>query len=164
MTDNKQNPQQEKRIPVHQHKQSDNPEPSHSQTVGKNGPTLEQDNILHETLETFIHEKIVERPVHVKGYGAFGHFETLNSMSEYTKLPFLQQAGQTVPVAVRFSLGRAIKALLILRETYVDFQRSSIQMPEFSTLFATISRSFCCAILCVFQRVSKHYHHHHETT
>ncbi|KKE78924.1 catalase [Bacilli bacterium VT-13-104] len=109
MTDNKQNPQQEKRIPVHQHKQSDNPEPSHSQTVGKNGPTLEQDNILHETLETFIHEKIVERPVHVKGYGAFGHFETLNSMSEYTKLPFLQQAGQTVPVAVRFSLGTGNK-------------------------------------------------------
>ncbi|WP_440895889.1 catalase [Amphibacillus sp. Q70] len=122
MSDNKQNPQQAKQIPVRkkalaagnkqpvrQHKQSDNPAPSYSQTVGKNGPILEQDNILHEKLETFIHEKIVERPLHVKGFGAFGYFETLNSMSEYTKLPFLQQSGQTVPVAVRFSLGASNK-------------------------------------------------------
>lgn len=120
MSDNKQNPQQGRRLPVRktatgnqhpvrQNKQSDNPESLYAQTVGKNGPILEQDNILHESLETFIHEKIVERPLHVKGFGAFGHFETLNSMSKYTKLPFLQQAGQTVPVAVRFSLGASNK-------------------------------------------------------
>ncbi|MBD3919262.1 catalase [Paenibacillus sp. PR3] len=76
----------------------------HSQTVGERGPILEQDSMLHETLETFVHEKILERPVHVKGFGAFGYFETLHSMSAYTKLCFLQQAGQRVPVAVRFSL------------------------------------------------------------
>ncbi|GAB2558899.1 catalase [Gracilibacillus alcaliphilus] len=122
MSDNKQNPQQGKPISVRktetitenkhadrQYKQSDNPPPLYSQTVGKNGPILEQDNILHEKLETFIHEKIVERPLHVKGFGAFGYFETLNSMSKYTKLPFLQRAGQTVPVAVRFSLGASNK-------------------------------------------------------
>ncbi|WP_255585296.1 catalase [Virgibacillus saliphilus] len=94
---------------VRQHQQSDNPAPSYTQTVGKDGPMLEQDNIFHEKLETFLHEKIVERPLHVKGFGAFGYFETLNSMSRYTKLPFLQQAGQTVPVAVRFSLGASNK-------------------------------------------------------
>lgn len=122
MSDNNQNPQQGRRIPfrktaaatgserpVHQHKQSNKPAPTHVQTVGKNGPMLEQDNIFHENIETFLHEKIVERPLHVKGYGAFGYFETLNSMSRYTKLPFLQQAGQTVPVAVRFSLGSSNK-------------------------------------------------------
>ncbi|WP_245585966.1 catalase [Paenibacillus pinihumi] len=76
----------------------------HSQTVGERGPVLEQDNILHETLETFVHSKIIERPVHVKGYGAFGYFETLHDMRAYTKLPFLQQPGQQVPVTVRFSL------------------------------------------------------------
>ncbi|PWW02909.1 catalase [Paenibacillus cellulosilyticus] len=76
----------------------------HSQTVGERGPILEQDSILHETLETFVHAKIVERPVHVKGFGAFGYFETLHSMAAYTKLCFLQQPGQRVPVAVRFSL------------------------------------------------------------
>ncbi|MFJ7933952.1 catalase [Sporosarcina sp. NPDC096371] len=76
----------------------------HSQTVGERGPVLEQDNILHETLETFIHTKILERPVHVKGFGAFGYFETAYSMTNYTKLSFLQNPGQQVPVTVRFSL------------------------------------------------------------
>ncbi|UUI41467.1 catalase [Oceanobacillus oncorhynchi] len=121
MRDNNHNPQQGKRHPVpkteaadnkhatRQHNSSNTSGPMHSQTVGKDGPILEQDNILHETLETFIHEKIIERPLHVKGYGAFGYFETLNSMSKYTKLPFLQHAGQTVPVAVRFSLGASNK-------------------------------------------------------
>ncbi|GIN74197.1 catalase [Bacillus sp. J14TS2] len=120
MSDNKNNPQQGRRLPVRkpatenqqpdrQHQQSVNPESLYSQTVGKDGPILEQDNILHESLETLVHEKIVERPLHVKGYGTFGYFETLNSMSKYTKLPFLQQPGTTVPVAVRFSLGASNK-------------------------------------------------------
>ncbi|MGG4470663.1 catalase [Paenibacillus alvei] len=81
----------------------------HSETVGDRGPVLEQDNILHETLENFIHEKILERPVHVKGYGAFGYFQTIYSMSEYTKLCFLQEPGQQVPVTVRFSLAVSTK-------------------------------------------------------
>jgi len=76
----------------------------HSQTVGERGPVLTQDSILHETLETFIHTKILERPVHVKGFGAFGFFQTMQSMREYTKLSFLQIPGQQVPVLVRFSL------------------------------------------------------------
>ncbi|MFD1066338.1 catalase [Oceanobacillus locisalsi] len=120
MSDNNQHPQQGRRIPVRkteaatkhanrQPQQMNNPEALYSQTVGKNGPILEQDSILHESLENLVHEKIVERPLHVKGYGAFGYFETFNSMSAYTKLPFLQQAGQTVPVAVRFSLGASNK-------------------------------------------------------
>lgn len=87
----------------------DVPAELHSQTVGKRGPVLEQDNVLHETLETFVHEKIIERPVHVKGFGAFGYFETLHSMSEYTKLNFLRSPGQQVPVAVRFSLAVSTK-------------------------------------------------------
>ncbi|WP_282940286.1 catalase [Paenibacillus sp. RC67] len=86
------------------HRSKDAPAAFHSQTVGKRGPILEQDNVLHETLETFIHGKLLERPVHVKGYGAFGYFETVNAMTAYTQLGFLQHPGQQVPVAVRFSL------------------------------------------------------------
>lgn len=82
----------------------DMPAELHSQTVGQRGPVLEQDNILHETLETFVHTKILERPVHVKGFGAFGYFQTVHPMTEYTKLCFLQTPGQQVPVTVRFSL------------------------------------------------------------
>ncbi|MDQ0178296.1 hypothetical protein J2S08_004200 [Bacillus chungangensis] len=37
--------------------QGDVPASLHSETVGERGPVLEQDNILHETLETFVHEK-----------------------------------------------------------------------------------------------------------
>ncbi|MCZ2258557.1 catalase [Sporosarcina sp. G11-34] len=81
----------------------------HSQTVGERGPVLEQDTILHETLEGLVHTKIIERPVHVKGFGAFGYFETVYSMAQYTKLCFLQNPGQQVPVTVRFSLAASNK-------------------------------------------------------
>ena len=87
----------------------DLPAAFHSQTVGERGPVLEQDSILHETLETFVHSKIIERPVHVKGFGAFGYFQTVHSMAEYTKLCFLQNPGQQVPVTIRFSLAVSTK-------------------------------------------------------
>ncbi|SDN93176.1 catalase [Bacillus sp. OK048] len=80
-----------------------------SQTVGSRGPVLEQDIVLHESLKEFIHEKILERPVHVKGSGAFGYFQTIYSMSEHTKLSFLQNSNQKVPVMVRFSLAVSTK-------------------------------------------------------
>ncbi|PEK31932.1 MULTISPECIES: catalase [Bacillus cereus group] len=81
----------------------------HSQTVGSRGPVLKQDSVLHETLQEFIHEKIVERPVHVKGFGAFGYFQTIYPMSEHTKLSFLQHSNEKVPVMVRFSLAVSAK-------------------------------------------------------
>ncbi|MFJ7730144.1 catalase [Neobacillus sp. NPDC097160] len=88
---------------------SNEPAKLHSQTIGSGGPVLEQDGVLHETLQEFIHEKILERPVHVKGFGAFGYFQTIYSMSEHTKLSFLQNSNQTVPVMVRFSLAVSTK-------------------------------------------------------
>ncbi|HFO1052115.1 MULTISPECIES: catalase [Bacillus cereus group] len=81
----------------------------HSQTVGSRGPVLEQDSVLHEALQQFIHEKILERPVHVKGFGAFGYFQTIYPMPEHTKLNFLQNANEKVPVMVRFSLAVSTK-------------------------------------------------------
>ncbi|WP_439876509.1 catalase [Bacillus mycoides] len=81
----------------------------HSQTVGSRGPVLEQDSVLHEALQEFIHEKILERPVHVKGYGAFGYFQTIYPMSEHTKLSFLQNSNAKVPVMVRFSFAVSTK-------------------------------------------------------
>ncbi|MGH0947180.1 catalase [Bacillus mycoides] len=81
----------------------------HSQTVGSRGPILKQDNVLHEALQEFIHEKILERPVHAKGFGAFGYFQTIYPMSEHTKLSFLQNSNEKVPVMVRFSLAVSTK-------------------------------------------------------
>ncbi|PGS35749.1 catalase [Bacillus cereus] len=81
----------------------------HSQTVGSRGPVLKQDSVLHETLQEFIHEKILERPVHAKGFGAFGYFQTIYPMSEHTTLSFLQNSNEKVPVMVRFSLAVSTK-------------------------------------------------------
>ncbi len=74
-----------------------------SQTAGENGLVLLQDGILHETLENFVHTKIPERAVHVKGYGAFGTFQLYQSLREYTSACFLQESGSKTPVFVRFS-------------------------------------------------------------
>ncbi|MEW9181047.1 catalase [Bacillus mycoides] len=81
----------------------------HSQTVGSRGHILKQDNVLHEALQEFIHEKILERPVHAKGFGAFGYFQTIYPMSEHTKLSFLQNSNEKIPVMVRFSLAVSTK-------------------------------------------------------
>ncbi|MBX3192825.1 MAG: catalase [Labilithrix sp.] len=82
---------------------------THSQTVGRRGPVLEQDGNLHEALQALVYEKVPERPVHVKGCGAFGTFETTRSMTEHTRLSFLQAPRTRVPVMVRFSLGVSAK-------------------------------------------------------
>ncbi|WP_343209351.1 catalase [Anaerolentibacter hominis] len=92
------------------HSGSDSPsctsfsEKDHSLTVGPDGPVLLQDTILHETLETFVNEKIIERAVHTKGYGAFGYFTAYRSMSQFTKASFLQAPGQQTYTFSRFSL------------------------------------------------------------
>ena len=77
---------------------------THSQTVGPCGPVVLQDGVLHETLNTFMDAKRLERAVHAKGWGAFGRFECCQPMGEHTMLPFLQAAGQQTPTACRFSL------------------------------------------------------------
>ncbi|HDR7636362.1 MULTISPECIES: catalase [Bacillus] len=92
-----------------QDRELNEPAKLHSQTVGSRGPILKQDSVLHEALQEFIHEKILERPVHVKGFGAFGYFQTIYPMSEHTKLIFLQNSNEKVPVMVRFSLAVGIK-------------------------------------------------------
>lgn len=94
---------------LNKNRELNEPAKLHSQTVGSRGPVLKQDSVLHETLQEFIHEKIVERPVHVKGYGAFGYFQTIYPMSEHTKLSFLQHSNEKVPVMVRFSLAVSTK-------------------------------------------------------
>lgn len=76
----------------------------HSQTVGPRGPVLMQDGLLHETLEDFVHTKPIERAVHVKGFGAMGHFKPYQCMKDYTRLCFLQDPNQETPVTARFSL------------------------------------------------------------
>ncbi|MBW9118104.1 catalase C [Rhizobium cauense] len=71
--------------------------------VGARGPALIDDFHFREKIFHFDHERIPERVVHARGYGAHGFFETYESLSAYTRADVFQRAGEKTPVFVRFS-------------------------------------------------------------
>ncbi|MGY5810206.1 catalase [Rhizobium sp. LEGMi198b] len=71
--------------------------------VGARGPALIEDFHLREKLFHFDHERIPERVVHARGYGAHGFFETYESLAAYTRADIFQRPGEKTPVFVRFS-------------------------------------------------------------
>lgn len=71
--------------------------------VGPNGPALLEDFVMREKIFHFDHERIPERVVHARGYGAHGYFEPYKSLSDVTKADLFQRPGEKVPVFVRFS-------------------------------------------------------------
>lgn len=71
--------------------------------IGQRGPTLIEDFHFREKIFHFDHERIPERVVHARGYGAHGYFETTKSLSEYTRADIFQRIGEKTPVFVRFS-------------------------------------------------------------
>lgn len=71
--------------------------------VGERGPTLLEDFHFREKVTHFDHERIPERVVHARGFGAHGYFELYESMAEYTTAKFLQTPKSKTPVFVRFS-------------------------------------------------------------
>ncbi|WP_147804421.1 catalase [Alkalicoccus halolimnae] len=74
-----------------------------SRTAGENGPILLEDYQLIEKLAHFDRERVPERVVHARGFGAHGTFKVANSMKRYTKAAFLQEEGQETPIFTRFS-------------------------------------------------------------
>ncbi len=71
--------------------------------VGARGPLLVDDFHFREKIFHFDHERIPERVVHARGYGAHGFFETYESLSDITRADVFQRAGEKTPVFVRFS-------------------------------------------------------------
>jgi catalase len=71
--------------------------------AGERGPTLLEDFHLREKLFHFDHERIPERVVHARGFGAHGYFENYQPLSELTRADLFARAGQRTPVFVRFS-------------------------------------------------------------
>lgn len=71
--------------------------------VGARGPTLIEDFHFREKIFHFDHERIPERVVHARGYGAHGYFETYESLAEFTRADIFQRAGEKTPAFVRFS-------------------------------------------------------------
>ena len=71
--------------------------------VGPRGPTLLEDFILREKITHFDHERIPERVVHARGFGAHGYFQVYEPLARYTRARFLQDPSVRTPVFVRFS-------------------------------------------------------------
>ncbi|MGB3244772.1 MAG: catalase [Sulfitobacter sp.] len=71
--------------------------------AGSRGPTLLEDFHFREKMFHFDHERIPERVVHARGYGARGYFETTDAIPDLTSAHLLQKKGRKVPAFVRFS-------------------------------------------------------------
>ncbi len=74
-----------------------------SQTAGKRGPVLMQDYKLFEKLAHQNRERIPERVVHAKGWGAMGTFTVTKDISKYTRAKLFSEVGKQTPILSRFS-------------------------------------------------------------
>ncbi|AMO55167.1 catalase [Endozoicomonas montiporae] len=76
---------------------------NNSVSAGERG-SLTFDNVhLFEKLAHFNRERIPERVVHARGYGAYGTFTLNKDLSDYTIADFLKDAGKKTDVFLRFS-------------------------------------------------------------
>src|SRR5271167_3721401 len=71
--------------------------------IGARGPTALEDSHFREKIFHFDHERIPERVVHARGYGAHGYFENYAPLTDITKADPFSEAGLRTPVFVRFS-------------------------------------------------------------
>jgi catalase len=71
--------------------------------AGARGPALLEDFYFREKLFHFDHERIPERVVNARGFGAHGFFETYESLADVTSADLFQRGGEVTPAFVRFS-------------------------------------------------------------
>ena len=71
--------------------------------AGERGPGLIEDFHFREKIFHFDHERIPERVVHARGYGAHGYFENYAPLTDITRADVFSEAGLRTPVFVRFS-------------------------------------------------------------
>jgi catalase len=72
-------------------------------TAGAPGPVLLQDYQLLEKLAHQNRERIPERTVHAKGWGAHGTFTVTNDIAKYTCAKIFSQIGKQTDMIARFS-------------------------------------------------------------
>ncbi len=71
--------------------------------IGERGPTALEDFHFREKIFHFDHERIPERVVHARGYGAHGYFEAYEALGDVTSADIFQRPGERTPAFVRFS-------------------------------------------------------------
>ncbi len=74
-----------------------------SLTAGPRGPVLLEDYKLLEKLAHQNRERIPERVVHAKGWGAFGTLTVTNDITKYTRAKVFSEVGKTTDLLMRFS-------------------------------------------------------------
>ena len=74
-----------------------------SLTAGPRGPVLLQDYQLLEKLAHQNRERIPERPVHAKGWGAHGTLTITGDITQYSKAALFSEVGKKTPMIARFS-------------------------------------------------------------
>ena len=74
-----------------------------SVTAGPRGPVLMQDYQLLEKLAHQNRERIPERTVHAKGWGAFGTLTITQDISKYSKAAVFSKVGKKTDMLARFS-------------------------------------------------------------
>src|ERR1700761_6791903 len=62
--------------------------------IGPRGPALLEDLHFREKIFHFDHERIPERVVHARGFGAPGYFENYESLAPLTRADLFQRAGE----------------------------------------------------------------------
>jgi catalase len=72
-------------------------------TAGARGPVLLQDYQLLEKLAHQNRERIPERVVHAKGWGAHGTLTITNDITKYSKARIFSEVGKKTPMFARFS-------------------------------------------------------------
>ncbi|PYD62283.1 catalase [Gluconacetobacter entanii] len=70
---------------------------------GAGGPALMEDFHFREKIFHFDHERIPERVVHARGYGAHGYFELTDSLADVCHADIFKNVGEKTPAFVRFS-------------------------------------------------------------
>jgi catalase len=71
--------------------------------AGERGPMLMDDFHFREKMFHFDHERIPERVVHARGYGAHGFFECTDPLTDVTSADLFQRKGEKTPTFTRFS-------------------------------------------------------------
>jgi catalase len=74
-----------------------------SLSAGARGPLLLQDYQLIEKLAHQNRERIPERVVHAKGWGAYGSFKITNDIARFTRAKVFAQKGKETQLLLRFS-------------------------------------------------------------
>ena len=108
---------------------------------GRARPGLLEDFHFREKIIHFDHERIPERVVHARGYGAHGYFENYEPLADITRADLFSEPASSTPVFVRFSTVAGNKGRLTWPATSAASPSSSTPGRATGTWSATTSRS-----------------------